>query len=198
MTKPHDQRRQELMDAARELFLQQGFEATSMSEIARRAEVAQGTFYLYFPSKQEVLTAIMRELFEEIFAIFLTVAERPDLSALAKLRAAMVAVIARMSQESRLVQAVYLRSNLSLPTQLLEEYNPRMLPALVSIIEQGIREGALRVRHPEIAADLLWSVGYRYFERIAKAQIAGETAGLPELEQGFWAFTMQGLGLVES
>lgn len=185
------------MDAARELFLEKGFEATSMSEIARRAEVAQGTFYLYFPSKQEVLAAIMRELIDEICTIFQGVAGRPDLTARQKFRTAMQAVTARLLQESRLVQAVYLRSNLSLPTELLEEYNPRMLPALIGIIEQGVREGALRVSHPAIAADLLWSVGYRYFERVAKAQIAGETEGLAELEQGFWAFTAHGLGVVD-
>lgn len=185
------------MDAARELFLEKGFEATSMSEIARRAEVAQGTFYLYFPSKQEVLAAIMRELIDEICTIFQGVAERPDLTAREKLRTAMQAVIERISQESRLVQAVYLRSNLSLPIELVEEYSPRMLPTLTGILEQGVREGALRVSHPEVAADLLWSVGYRYFERFAKAQIAGDTEGLAELEQGFWAFTMHGLGVVE-
>lgn len=185
------------MDAARELFLEKGFEATAMSEIAQRAEVAQGTFYLYFPSKQEVLAAIIRELVDEICTIFQAVAERPDLTARKKLGEAMLAVIARMANETRLVQAIYLRSNLSLSAKLLEEYNPRMLPTLTGIIEQGIREGALRVSHPAIAADFLWSVGYRYFERFAKAQIAGDTAGLAELEAGFWSFAMHGLGVVE-
>lgn len=186
------------MDAARELFLAQGYEATSMSEIARRAGVAQGTFYLYFPSKKEVLAAILRELIEEICTIFLAVAGRPDLSAREKFHTAMVAVIERMGQESRLVQALYLRSNLSLPAELLEEVNPRMLPALTAIIEQGVREGALRVSNPAIAADFLWSIGYRYFERVAKAQFAGDTTLQPELAQAFWEFSRQGLGATEA
>jgi AcrR family transcriptional regulator len=193
VTKPQDQRRQELMDAARQLFVEQGYEETSMSEIARRAQVAQGTFYLYFPSKQDVLAAIIRELIDEICTIFEGVAGRPDLSGVAKLKAAMSAVIERMSSETRLVQAVYLRSNLALPTELLEEYNPVMLPALIGIIEQGMREGALRVSDPAIAADFLWSVGYRYVERVAKAQIAGG-APPPQLEEAFWEFALQGLG----
>jgi AcrR family transcriptional regulator len=37
-----------------------------MSDIAKRANVAQGTFYIYFDSKQDVLVAIMRELLQEL------------------------------------------------------------------------------------------------------------------------------------
>lgn len=57
-TKPAEVRRDELMDAAEALFLKKGFAATSVSEIVEEADVAKGTFYLYFKTKDDVLAAL--------------------------------------------------------------------------------------------------------------------------------------------
>src|SRR5690606_30893291 len=57
-TKPAELRREELLDAAQQLFLEKGIAATSIDEIAAAAEVAKGTFYLYFASKEALLAAI--------------------------------------------------------------------------------------------------------------------------------------------
>jgi AcrR family transcriptional regulator len=47
--------RQALVDAASELFAAKGFEATTIAEIAARAEVGTRTFFSYFPTKEDVL-----------------------------------------------------------------------------------------------------------------------------------------------
>jgi AcrR family transcriptional regulator len=57
-TKPAQLRREELLDAAQQLFLDKGIGATSIDEIASAADVAKGTFYLYFASKEALLAAI--------------------------------------------------------------------------------------------------------------------------------------------
>lgn len=51
----------ELLAAALDCFAEKGFAATRIEEIVRRAGVAKGTFYLYFPSKQAVFEALVRE-----------------------------------------------------------------------------------------------------------------------------------------
>jgi len=50
----------ELLDAALELFVEKGFAATRSEEVAARAGVSKGTLYLYFPSKEELLKAVIR------------------------------------------------------------------------------------------------------------------------------------------
>jgi AcrR family transcriptional regulator len=60
-TKPPDQRRREILQAALELFRDRGFEATAVQAIAERADVAAGTVYLYFPSKDAILLALAEE-----------------------------------------------------------------------------------------------------------------------------------------
>ncbi|MCD4510853.1 TetR/AcrR family transcriptional regulator [Brucella pseudogrignonensis] len=61
-TKPAEIRRSELMSAAETIFLEKGFAATSVDEIVRKADVAKGTFYLHFRSKDDILVAL-RERF---------------------------------------------------------------------------------------------------------------------------------------
>src|SRR5262245_43050605 len=55
-----DKRRQ-IMDGARAVFLALGFDAASMGEIARRAGVSKGTLYVYFDSKERLFENIVEE-----------------------------------------------------------------------------------------------------------------------------------------
>lgn len=57
-TKPSQARREELMNAAQALFLKKGVGATVIREITDNAEVAKGSFYLYFSSKEDIHIAL--------------------------------------------------------------------------------------------------------------------------------------------
>ena len=60
----------ELLDAALELFVEKGFAATRLEDVASRAGVAKGTLYLYYPSKEELLKAVISQrLSSEIVAV---------------------------------------------------------------------------------------------------------------------------------
>ncbi|MBC8056653.1 MAG: TetR/AcrR family transcriptional regulator [Rhizobiales bacterium] len=54
-------RPQELLVAALDLFVERGFAATRSEDVAARAGVSKGTLYLYYPSKEELLKAVVRE-----------------------------------------------------------------------------------------------------------------------------------------
>jgi len=68
-------RPQELLDAALDLFVEKGFAATKIDDVAARAGVSKGTVYLYFPSKEELLKAVIRH------NLSLTIARVDDLVA---------------------------------------------------------------------------------------------------------------------
>ena len=63
-----EERRAELLEAARRLFVRDGFAEVSVSRIVRAVGVAQGTFYYYFDSKEEVLDALVRAHVQEVAA----------------------------------------------------------------------------------------------------------------------------------
>ncbi|HEY0855799.1 MAG TPA: TetR/AcrR family transcriptional regulator [Albitalea sp.] len=61
-------RPQELLSAALELFVEKGFAATRTDDVAARAGVAKGTVYLYYPSKEDLLKAVVRDNLSTLIA----------------------------------------------------------------------------------------------------------------------------------
>ncbi len=61
------EKRSALLNAAFQLFTEQGFQKTSISDIANQAEVAKGTFYLYFKDKYHIRTHLITGKAEQIF-----------------------------------------------------------------------------------------------------------------------------------
>lgn len=51
----------ELIDAALDLFVEKGYAATRLDDVAGRAGVSKGTLYLYFPNKEELFKAVVRQ-----------------------------------------------------------------------------------------------------------------------------------------
>jgi AcrR family transcriptional regulator len=70
-TKPRWERRkdarpQELLAAALDLFVDRGYAATRLEDVARRAGVSKGTLYLYFENKEELFKAVVRQNIVEV------------------------------------------------------------------------------------------------------------------------------------
>lgn len=80
VSKDPEIRRQEIIDAARDLFIEQGYENTSVDDIVRRVAVAKGLFYYYFPKKESILSAIADQFVDQVTIEF------PDLSTVSDLR----------------------------------------------------------------------------------------------------------------
>src|SRR5881296_547221 len=72
-SKPRWQRRKtarpgEIIAAALDVFVERGYEATKLQEVARRAGVTKGTVYLYFDSKEALFKAVVRETIVPVIA----------------------------------------------------------------------------------------------------------------------------------
>ena len=70
MIERQEQKLKQLVGAAVDLFYEKGFQSTRISDIVGKAGVAQGTFYLYFKSKEEVFLHICNE-FTQLFSALL-------------------------------------------------------------------------------------------------------------------------------
>lgn len=64
------QKKQLILDTALELFAENGFHATTMSKVAKKAGVSKGLAYNYFESKQEILDEIIKSGFDSIYSHF--------------------------------------------------------------------------------------------------------------------------------
>jgi AcrR family transcriptional regulator len=104
--KPAD-RRTQLLDAARSCFVQGGFDGTPVSAIVKAAGVAQGTFYLYFDSKQGVVTELRREVVRDYDRVIEQVAalEAPVDERFARIVAAISVAVGRNIALERMFRA---------------------------------------------------------------------------------------------
>src|SRR2546421_2478328 len=67
--------RQEILDAARDLFVNEGYENVSIRKIADKIEYAPGTIYLYFKDKADILRTICDETFGKLHRKLSAIAE---------------------------------------------------------------------------------------------------------------------------
>ena len=63
-------RRQQILDAARACFLRNGFHQTSMQDVIKEANLSVGAVYRYFPSKNDLITALAEQVIDQITAMF--------------------------------------------------------------------------------------------------------------------------------
>src|ERR1700753_3041405 len=76
-----DERREQILAAARRCFLRNGFHGTSMHDLFAEAELSAGAVYGYFASKDDVIVAIAEQNMQDIVAMIHTVAStQPDQS----------------------------------------------------------------------------------------------------------------------
>jgi AcrR family transcriptional regulator len=154
-TKPPQQRRDELMNAAQGLFLDLGVSATTVEQITSAAGVAKGTFYLYFASKDEIRAALgERYAREHLDAIKAALIEQPEQDWSAKL-----------TSWARANVAFYLDS-ISLHDMLFHDSRPPTREGLVDnividnlaeLLHAGVRARAWSIDDPRFTAVFLFS-----------------------------------------
>ena len=67
--KKGEQRKQELLKLAYRMFIEKGYENTSIDEIVAKAGIAKGTYYYYFASKEATLEAVIEMMIEKESAV---------------------------------------------------------------------------------------------------------------------------------
>ncbi len=105
-TKPlqaRDEKRDELVAAARELFITDGYEATSIAQLAGTVGVTANTVYWYFEDKDALLVAVLDAVLRDAWT------EYQDLAAEEALDAQLEWVVAQLQQMRRLVSTVHAR-----------------------------------------------------------------------------------------
>ncbi len=144
----------EVLDAALDLFIEKGFAATRVEDIAARAGISKGAVYLYFPSKEKILEGLVQRA-------ILPIAN----SALSSLRTIegdprpiMTGVLKMLGQrlaDARLlaIPKLVVREVLGYP-ELAQMYRrevlDRVMPVIEGLITQGIAEGYFRPVDPRL------------------------------------------------
>ena len=100
--------RSQLLEAAHELFLAQGYANTTIQQLADRVGISKGAVYLSFRSKSDVMTALLHDLDDSVLSAIRAIAGREDLSPREKFREQLRFQFADVREKSMLFE-VYLK-----------------------------------------------------------------------------------------
>ena len=111
-----------LLSSAFDLFVENGFDNTSIDEITKQSKVAKGTFYLYFKDKLDIRNRIIIEKSNEILeAAYLEIESRTFNCRKDKLIAFFDYIINYLADDTGLLKLIHKNISLSLYKQVLEE-----------------------------------------------------------------------------
>ncbi len=164
ITKGHDVRKKEILDAAERLFGEKGYDETSIQAIIDHVGIAKGTFYHYFSSKSELLDALMERIVEEIRAVLDAIMERGELDALGRIVAASASFANMGKGRERLMEYIHEERNAHIHLKIEKKVIPLVAPYLERIIEEGNAEGSFNVRYPRETGIALLGISGAVFE----------------------------------
>jgi AcrR family transcriptional regulator len=178
VVKDADVRREELLDTALALFLEHGYERTSVEQITTAVGVAKGTFYHYFATKQELLERLVERFTDDLFAEGERAVARQDGSAVDRLRDFIVASsetkIGRKDETLMLTRPLFTPENEALLNRLVASWIDRTRPTMRGIIEQGCAEGSFNVPDAAAMTEVWLSLWYGYGIRISRLYFAAQ------------------------
>jgi AcrR family transcriptional regulator len=175
-----EERREQVLRSAMEVFAHKGYHATSVGDIIRRARIARGTFYLYFQNKHQIFEAILEMALQGLVSCL----QRIELSAhspppLEQLRANVSRVIAFLLSERDLTQ-ILLRHAEGLDAEFdrrLAAFYDTIMDLVDGVLRAGQEMALVRACDRRIvAACILGSV------KEVMARVTSEAGQAPSLE----------------
>lgn len=153
-TQPPEKRRDDLMNAAQQLFLEHGIPGTTIEQIALGADLSKGAFYLHFDSKEEIHLALcdrFHKRFNEI--VREAVAKRPKNDWGGKITAWVRACVTTFLDEGDLVNALFHAH----PVPPSSGWDNVVGEPLIELLEAGGRQGAWNLPDSRFIAIFLYS-----------------------------------------
>ena len=178
-------KRERILKAATRVFARKGFYATRVSEVAKAAGVADGTIYLYFKSKDDLLVS----LFEDRIMLLLETLERElqrRPSAQERLRCVIEMQLGLLEGERDLAEVITV--NLRQSTRLMKQYAaPKFvlyLDMIAAVISEGQKSGTFRADvSPHLVARTIFGAldGVTMTWALGKADPGGLSRAAPQI-----------------
>ncbi len=152
--KPPEQWRDEILDAAKKLFLSKGYEETSIADIMEMVGGAKGMFYRFFQSKEDMMQVLGDRMFFDNNP-FEMVRGRSDLNALQKIRELLRLNRADAEREQLNVQAISILKDPRILAAAVEANRRVLTPLWFELLEEGQRDGSIQTEYARELSELL-------------------------------------------
>jgi AcrR family transcriptional regulator len=157
-------RKGEILDAAEKLFAAKGYEAATVNDILTEVNIAKGTFYYHFKSKEDVLDGIVKRQIDAGMEKAQTIAADPRLSVEEKLLSVIVAQKLQKPAKEEILPVIHEPANALLHQKIFSEYVMRLSPILTDIVQKGIEQKVFNTPYPKEFIEILLAAGMVIFD----------------------------------
>ena len=176
ITKDPMVRMTEILDAAEELFYARGYHETAISDIVKSIGVAQGTFYYYFKSKDEILEALINRRISEFSHALEEISASSTLNPLQKLEKIFQTMLCALRfKDGLLFGFLYNDRTLHLMDKLAQQGMKVLAPFWQRIFEEGVQQKSFQIDYPILAVNfvnnVLSTMFQAIYERLPEEQI---------------------------
>ena len=140
-----------ILDAAFRLFIEKGYEHTSIQDIiGQLGGLSKGAIYHHFKSKEDILIAVTDRITASSNQMLAVIRDRQDLNGKEKLKTIFKESICRPVQNDIFTVAPAFYSNPKLLFSLMQDTIKNVAPDYIQpIIRQGIADGSIKTEYPE-------------------------------------------------
>jgi AcrR family transcriptional regulator len=176
VVKEAEERRNEILDAADELFAKKGFDGTSTNDILEKVEIARGTLYYHFKSKEDIMNALIERYNQRIVSAARLAAS--DKSIPANERILRVVMSLNISEDSgqEIMEHIHKPQNALMHQKIQKVIITHVTPILAEIIEDGIEQGMFNTPFPYECMEMLMTY--------ANTVLDGDMVDMTEKERG--------------
>ncbi len=187
IVKKPDERRKEIIHAARELFNTKAYEKVTMQELMDKLNIAKGTIYHYFSSKEDLLESVVEDLINEELQRkkqLLKSRRCRNLNALEKFRV-LVTSDTMAEEDLQILKNLHHPGNTLIHTRQLGSYLIQLAPIFAAVIEEGCDQGVFKTEHPRECAEFMLA-GFQFLTDLgfypwSQAQLARRMKAFPSL-----------------
>ena len=157
-----ERRKQELLEIAYQLFIQKGYEETSIDEIIAEAHIAKGTYYYHFPSKEATLEAVIDMMINDEVE-----RAKAVLSAPIPVPQKLVGVIASLrpqQDEISIADALNQKENIVMHEKINRRIIDEAVPLLAQVVSEGIAQDVFACDHIEERVRMILIMSQHLFD----------------------------------
>lgn len=148
-------RRNEILDAAEQLFVTKGFDGTSTNDILEKVGIARGTLYYHFKSKEEILDAMIQRISEGLVKRVTGIAGQKDVPVLERLTEMTLALNVDSDLGDAVMEQMHRPQNALMHRKMQDGLVSGLTPLFAGLVEEGITQGICQTDYPAQAVEML-------------------------------------------
>jgi len=157
-------RRREILVTARELFVKKGYDQTSVNDILKIVDIAKGTFYYYFASKEEVLEAIILDIVEEGARKAEQIIKDKSIPLVNRIMMAIMAQAPEFEGSEEIKEEMHKVENAKLEQLYTRAMLKRMTPVLLEPVREGMEQDVFHLEYPTECIEAILLLGHMMFD----------------------------------